>query len=93
VLLDSDSTHNFIDSAVADCAAVPFQGCVGLRVAVANSDRLTSSGCCRGLRLDVVGDAFCVDCYGIALASFDMVLDIQWLESLGPISGTSATGR
>jgi hypothetical protein len=29
--------------------------------------------------------AFTIDCYGLALGSFNMVLGVQWLECLGPI--------
>jgi hypothetical protein len=84
-LLDSGSTQNFVDSIAIEHAAIPLQGCAGLHVAVANSDLLTSLRCCRGLRLDIVGEAFHVNCYSHALASFGMVLGVQWLESLGPI--------
>jgi hypothetical protein len=65
-LFDSGSTHNFIDSAAADRAAMPFQECAGLRVAVANDDRFTSLGRCQGLHLDVAGEVFCINCYGLA---------------------------
>jgi hypothetical protein len=44
-----------------------------------------SLGCCRGLCLDIVDGNFCVNYYDLKLASFDMVLGVQWLESLGPI--------
>jgi hypothetical protein len=84
-LLDSGPTHNFIDSAAADRATVSFQECAGLRIAVANDDRLTSPSRCQGLHLNVVGEVFRIDCYGLALESFDTVLGVQWLESLGPI--------
>jgi hypothetical protein len=84
-LLDFGSTHNFIDSAAADRATVSFQECAGLRIAVANDDRLTSPSRCQGLHLNVVGEVFRIDCYGLALESFDTVLGVQWLESLGPI--------
>jgi hypothetical protein len=30
-------------------------------------------------------EQFFIDCYGLALGSYDMVLDVQWLESLGLI--------
>jgi hypothetical protein len=43
---------------------------------MANGDRLTSLCCCRGLHLDITDEVFCVDCYGLVLASFDMVLGI-----------------
>jgi hypothetical protein len=89
-LLDSGSTHNFLDADVAARIGVTFLDRPGLRVAVANGDRLVSSGCCCGLPVQVGGEIFSVDCYGLQLGSFDMVLGVQWLESLGQYCGISS---
>jgi predicted aspartyl protease len=43
-LLDSGSTHNFVDTGAAQRAAIELCGRAGLKVAVANGDRITSSG-------------------------------------------------
>jgi hypothetical protein len=75
-LLDSGNTHNFVDSTTAKHAGIALWGCAGLHVIVANGDRLPSSGCCKGLCLDIAGESFHVDCYGLALVSFDMVLGV-----------------
>jgi hypothetical protein len=64
---------------------IPLQACAGFYITVANDDRLMSPGCCQGLRINIDGEAFNVNCYVLALASFDIVLGIQWLESLGLI--------
>jgi hypothetical protein len=84
-LLDSRSTHNFIDTDAAARAGIKLQGRAGLHVAVANDDRLTSSGSYLGLHIQIGDEPFEIDCYGLALGSFDMVLGVQWLEALGPI--------
>jgi hypothetical protein len=84
-LLDSGSTHNFVDAEVVAHAGISLRGRAGLRVAVANGERLTSPGSCQNLRICIEGELFDIDCYGLTLGSFDMVLGIQWLESLGPI--------
>jgi hypothetical protein len=84
-LLDSGSTHNFVDSEVAACVGIIFSGCAGLSVAVANGDRVASTGSCTNLKILIAGDAFTIDCYGLSLGSYDMVLGVQWLESLGPV--------
>jgi hypothetical protein len=55
-LLDSGSTHNFIDNTVAPSAGVTLAGLSGMRVAVANGDKLISSGCCRNMALTVHGE-------------------------------------
>jgi hypothetical protein len=84
-LLDSRSTHNFINEQAATRACITLLGTRHLRVAMANDDKLTSSGCCRNMQLVIHGKCFTIDCYRLALGSYDMVLGVQWLESLGPI--------
>jgi hypothetical protein len=82
-LLDSSSTHNFIDVATIEGACIVFQGGASLRVAVTNIDRLSSPGCRSNVAIDIGGEPFSITCYGLALGSFDMVLGVQWLESSG----------
>lgn len=84
-LLDSGSTHNFVDDAAAACACIKLRHRAGLRVAVDNGDRIDSSGSCDNVRIHISGEQFDITCYGLALGSYDMVLGIQWRESLGPI--------
>jgi hypothetical protein len=84
-LLDSGSTHNFVDLGAAARAGIPLADGSGLRVAVANGDRLTSPGCCADLNIAIAGEHFTICCYGLALGFFDMVLGVQWFESLGPV--------
>lgn len=74
-----------MDNAATARAGIRLQRRAGLRVAVANGDRLDSSGCCDDLAIAISGEPFSIRCYGLALGSYDMVLGVQWLESLGPI--------
>jgi hypothetical protein len=84
-LLDSESTHNFVDSEVAARVRIVFSGRIGLSVAMANGDRVASMSSCTNLKIRIAEDAFTIDCYGLSLGSYDMVLGVQWLESLGPV--------
>jgi hypothetical protein len=84
-LLDSRSTHNFVDSAAATRVGLTLTEQFSLRIGIANGDRVPSPGCCRGLYISISGEPFSIYCYSLDLGSFDMVLDVQWLESLGPI--------
>jgi hypothetical protein len=84
-LLNSGSTHNFIDIEAAQCAEVQWQSSTGLRVEMVNSDHLTSLDCCRGLNIVVGTESFAIDCYNPKIASYEMVLGVQWLKSLSPI--------
>jgi hypothetical protein len=82
---DSGSTHNFIDTSATAHAGIVFQGDTSLQVVVANRDRVTGPGHCTDLIIDITDKPFVLTCYGLALGPFDMVLDVQWLESMGPV--------
>jgi hypothetical protein len=84
-LLDSGSTHNFVDIEAATQVGIILSEHGGLRVADANGDRLTSPGCCRAMGFSIAGKEFSSDCYGLTLSSYEMVLGVHWLESLGLI--------
>jgi hypothetical protein len=84
-LLDYGSTHNFVDLEAAVRVGLQFSGRSGLQVAVANGDCIQSPGCCRNMPITIGKEQFALDCYGLALGSYEMVLGVQWLESLGPI--------
>jgi hypothetical protein len=84
-LLDSSSTHTFIDNTTASRTCIILTARHGLRVMVANGDKLPASGCCSNMVITVHDQHFQIDCYGLPLGSYGMVLGIQWLESLGPI--------
>ncbi|RCV37517.1 hypothetical protein SETIT_8G069400v2 [Setaria italica] len=84
-LLDSSSTHNFINIAAACHSGMPIRPCMGLRVGIANGDKID----CEGRTLDVpitIGmEAFSISCYAIPLGSFDVILGVEYLRTLGPI--------
>jgi hypothetical protein len=84
-LLDSESTHNFVDSEAVSQTSIVFSVRHNLPMVVANGDHVESSGCCHILKISITGDGFVSDCYGLALGSYEMVLSVQWLASLGPI--------
>jgi hypothetical protein len=75
-LLDSGLTHNFVDLGAAACADNHFGGRSSLQVPIANGDHVQSSGCCRNMPLSIDDEQFILDCYGLALASFGMVLGV-----------------
>jgi hypothetical protein len=85
-LVDSGSTHNFINTQLARhlrCPLAPVRE--DLRVVVANGDRLASPGLCRDLPLTIDGERFHVDCFVLEVYAVDIILGTEWLRSLGPI--------
>jgi hypothetical protein len=76
-LLDSGSTHNFVDTDATTRAGLQLTPRGDLRVAVANGDRVSSPGSCCNISISIGGEVFSIDCYGLTLGAYDMVLGVQ----------------
>jgi hypothetical protein len=85
VLVDSGSTHNFLDSSMGRKLKVSISKEQRIRVKVANGEEVVSEGKCMQLKVQLQNFFFTSEAYMIILAGCDMVLGIQWLLTLGPI--------
>ena len=85
VLIDTGSTHNFLHEPLAKLVGLQTKSNSSLRVVVANSERIRSTGMCREVTLNLQNSQFLVDFYLIELEGCDAVLGAQWLRTLGPI--------
>jgi hypothetical protein len=85
ILLDSGSTHNFLDPTVLRRAPLSVAVGVTLKVRVANGATVESEGLCQSVSLTLQGHSFTTDFYLIPLAGCDVVLGVAWLRTLGPI--------
>ena len=85
VLVDSGSTHNFIDSTVAKRLGCALHTIKELQVTVANGTVIHSHGACKELQWEVQGFQQLTDFYVLPLQGCDLVLGIHWLKTLGPI--------
>jgi len=83
-LVDSGSTHSFIDEALAQRLGLTPDPRPGLSVGVANGDRVASAGLCKAVHL-LIDKEFTVDLFVIPLGGFGIVLGCDWLRTLGPI--------
>jgi putative ubiquitin-RnfH superfamily antitoxin RatB of RatAB toxin-antitoxin module len=84
-LLDSGSSHNFIDIDMACRVGIMIRPSSGLSVAVANGERFASPGKTTAQTVFIGGEAFHINLYALPLGEYDMVLGIQWLTTLGPV--------
>lgn len=85
ILIDSGSTHNFLDSEAAKlfgCLLEPIQP---LSVSVANGHKIGASYQCRNFSWRIGQSSFSADVILLPLGCCDLVLGIQWLATLGPI--------
>lgn len=84
-LVDSGSTHSFIDESTARRLGLVPSPRPGLSVGVANGDRVAASGVCKAVRFVIGTEEFVADFFVIPLGGVDMVLGCVWLCTLGPI--------
>ncbi|KAJ0053781.1 hypothetical protein Pint_00560 [Pistacia integerrima] len=84
-LIDSGSTHNFISDRVAEMLHLPMKPTESFTVRIANGERLSFKGKYEKLLVDLQGNEFQLDFFSLPLTGLDMVLGIQWLETLGSV--------
>jgi len=85
ILIDSDSTHNFVYTKLAATLGIhPLQH-DSIKVQVANGQEIYSPGRCKAVEVKLQGHVFHTDLFILPLAGCDVVLGIHWLRTLGPI--------
>ncbi|KAG8497362.1 hypothetical protein CXB51_008586 [Gossypium anomalum] len=85
ILVDSGSTHNFIDAKLVNKLSLPVTYHEKLKVTVANGTCLFTRGLCREVLWEVQVHHFATDFLVLPLKRCDMVLGVQWLLMLGDI--------
>ncbi|KAJ8752504.1 hypothetical protein K2173_004792 [Erythroxylum novogranatense] len=85
ILVDTGSTHNFINADFAEKAHIPISSSGRFEVLVASGDRLFSKGKSKQVPITIQGFTTWVDLYLLPLEGCDIVLGTCWLETMGPI--------
>ena len=76
VLIDGDSTHNFIDHAIVSKFGLPVIRDKKFEVMVANREKIECIGQCRGLTLTIQGYSVTADYYILPFAACQLVLGV-----------------
>nr|XP_023879731.1 uncharacterized protein LOC111992135 [Quercus suber] len=84
-LIDSGSTHNFLDAAELLTLKLPLDTSQILEVKVADGNTIKTLGVCHGVTIIIQGSAFVVDFNVLQLGGCAVVLGTQWLSTLGAI--------
>lgn len=84
-LVDIGSTHTFIHSALTQRLGLTITLRAGLIMMVVNGDWVHSPGVCLVTLVTIGDEAFYIDCFALDLGGFDLVLGVQWMQTLGPI--------
>lgn len=86
ILIDSGSTHNFMDPEIAKKLNCDIQPPKMKKVAVADGGKLTVQGRVDQFQWTFQNSTFQQDMMLIPLGNCDVVLGVQWLSLLGPIT-------
>ena len=85
ILIDSGSTHNFLDLSVAKGLGCKLKVITPLEVTVANGQIITCTFVCEHFTWQVQNSTFSADLLVMHLGGCEMVLGVQWLATLGDI--------
>ena len=82
ILIDSDSTHNFLDISIARKLGCKLEAIPTQSITVADGYKLQCLYICRGFKWQMHNAHFEADMLIIPLGSCDIILGIQWLSQL-----------
>lgn len=85
ILVDSGSTHNFLDEELASTLNIEVKKISPQSIAVADGNSISCTQLCTKFSWGMSDKQFSAEAMLIPLGSCDMVLGIQWLSTLGPI--------
>lgn len=84
VLIDSGSSHNLLQSRVANFLNISTTPIETFKVMVGNGAFLECTGFCPTIPLVIQSHTFQVSFYLFPIQGADVVLGVQWLQSIGP---------
>ncbi|PNX92586.1 Ty3/gypsy retrotransposon protein, partial [Trifolium pratense] len=86
VLIDTGSTHNILQPRIASHLQIPFQPIPNFSVMVGNGSHIQCSGLCHNVPITLQNKLFHIPFYLLPIEGADVVLGMEWLRKLGPIS-------
>ena len=85
ILIDSGSTHNFLDENFAKKCGCKLEAMKVQSVTIAGGDKLLCHYMCKSFKWTLHSTEFQSEVYLLPLGSCDLVLGVQWLSTLGTI--------
>ncbi|KAF3773793.1 hypothetical protein EJ110_NYTH54612, partial [Nymphaea thermarum] len=82
VLLDTGSTHNFLNSNLAHIVEGKITPQSSFNVLVGNGEKMVCNKVCKGVSLEMQKTPFTIDLYLLPIGGVDLVLGIQWMKPL-----------
>eukprot|EP00253_Pinus_taeda_P028301 PITA_28301 len=86
VLIDSGSTHNFIHQKVTETVHCFVRAVSNFQVQIADGGTMKCEGHCENVKLQMGDYHLKTHMFAIHMGGCDIVLDADWLRTLGPIT-------
>lgn len=86
ILIDSGLTHNFVSQKIAQVLQLAVTPVDEFWVKVANGEKLCSNERYENVPISIQGSQFLTTLYALPLHGLDVVLGVQWLETLGLVT-------
>lgn len=85
ILIDSCSTHNFIQQSVIHFLNLPISNSNQFQVMIGNGDQLVCNTQCLNVPVLLSNTPFTIDFFILPISGADLVLGVQCLKTLGLI--------
>jgi hypothetical protein len=86
VLIDGGASHNFINAALLKTRHIPTVEFEGFKVEVADGITMPHDKYILGMKLTLGRHELIQDIYVMDLPDTNIILGVQWLNTLGPIT-------
>jgi len=85
VLIDSGSTHSFLDETIANCLQCDLQETPPLSILIADGTRMVSHCRCVCFKWLMSGQEFSANLQILKLGGCHVVLGVDWMKSVSPL--------
>jgi hypothetical protein len=85
LLIDGGNTHNFNDEAIVSKFGLSVNQEKKFQVMMVNQKKIDRVGQCQALTINIEGYPVITDFYILPITTCQLVLGVQWLETLGPM--------
>ncbi|KAL0444686.1 UNVERIFIED_CONTAM: hypothetical protein Slati_2191300 [Sesamum latifolium] len=84
VLVDSGSSHNILQPRLPHFLQLAVQALPTFSIFVGNGASIPCSGLCPAVPIAIQQQSFCIPFYLLPIHGADVVLGVEWLQTLGP---------
>ena len=86
ILVDDNSTHNFIQARLAAFLHLDQVPTTTMHVMIGNGGTIECNTKCPSIPILIQGYSFSIDLYQLPIGGANIILEVQWLKLLGPVT-------